>query len=205
MGEAASMKTSPTLLGRLKRDPLDQDAWEQFVGRYGRTIYRWCRTWGLQEADAEDVTQNVLTELARQMRTFAYRPEGSFRAWLKTVAHRAWCDFLDSRQRALRGSGDTAVLTMLRSVESRRDLLQHLDDEYDRELLEQALARVRLRVQPHTWDAFRMTAIEDMSAADVARQLGMKPGAIYVARSKVQKMIQEEMAKLDQDHAHSNP
>lgn len=203
MGEAASMKTSPTLLVRLRNDPLDQDAWEQFVGRYGRTIYRWCRTWGLQEADAEDVTQNVLTELARQMRTFAYRPEGSFRAWLKTVSHRAWCDFLDSRQRALRGSGDSAVLSMLRSVESRRDLLEHLDNEYDRELLEQALARVRQRVQPHTWDAFRMTALEDMSAADVARQLGMKPGAIYVARSKVQRMIQEEMAELDKDHAHS--
>jgi len=205
MGEAASMKTSPTLLGRLRHDPLDQDAWEQFVGRYGRTIYRWCRTWGLQEADAEDVTQNVLTELARQMRTFAYRPEGSFRAWLKTVAHRAWCDFLGSRQRALRGTGDSVVLNMLQSVESRRDLLQHLDNEYDRELLEQAIARVRLRVQPRTWDAFRMTAIEDMSAADVAGRLGMKPGAIYVARSKVQKMIQEEMAELDQDHTLSRP
>jgi RNA polymerase sigma-70 factor (ECF subfamily) len=205
MGEAASMKTSPTLLGRLRLDPLDQGAWEQFVGRYGRTIYRWCRTWGLQEADAEDVTQNVLTELARQMRTFAYRPEGSFRAWLKTVSHRAWCDFLGSRQRALRGTGDTAVLNMLRSVESRRDLLEHLDNEYDRELLEQAIVRVRLRVQPRTWDAFRMTAIEDMSAADVASQLGMKPGAIYVARSKVQKMIQEEMAQLDRDHTRSRP
>jgi RNA polymerase sigma-70 factor (ECF subfamily) len=205
MGEAASMKTSPTLLGRLRHDPLDQDAWEQFVGRYGRTIYRWCRTWGLQEADAEDVTQNVLTELARQMRTFAYRPEGSFRAWLKTVSHRAWCDFLGSRQRALRGTGDSVVLEMLRSVESRRDLLQHLDNEYDRELLEQAIARVRERVQPRTWDAFRMTAIEDMAAAEVAAQLGMKPGAIYVARSKVQKMIQEEMAELDQDRTHSKP
>jgi RNA polymerase sigma-70 factor (ECF subfamily) len=205
MGEAASMKTSPTLLMRLRHDPLDQDAWEQFVGRYGRTIYRWCRTWGLQEADAEDVTQNVLTELARQMRTFAYRPEGSFRAWLKTVSHRAWCDFLDSRQRALRGTGDSAVLEMLRSVESRQDLLQHLDNEYDRELLEQAFLRVRERVQPRTWAAFRMTAIEDMSAADVAAQLGMKPGAIYVARSKVQKMIQEEMAELDRDHALSKP
>jgi RNA polymerase sigma factor (sigma-70 family) len=202
MGEAASMKTSPTLLVRLRHDPLDQDAWEQFVGRYGRTIYRWCRTWGLQEADAEDVTQNVLTELARQMRTFAYRPEGSFRAWLKTVSHRAWCDFLDSRQRAMRGSGDSAVLSMLRSIESRQDLLQHLDNEYDRELLEQALARVRQRVRPHTWEAFRMTALEDMAAADVARQLGMKPGAVYVARSKVQRMIQEEMAELDRDHAH---
>jgi RNA polymerase sigma-70 factor (ECF subfamily) len=197
MGASPPPSTSPTLLGRLRHDPADQAAWNDFVDRYGRTIYRWCRTWGLQEADAEDVTQNVLLELARQMHAFVYDAKGSFRGWLKTVAYRAWCDFLDGRKRSTTGSGDSAVFRLLDSVEARDELIRQMDDEYDRELLEQAMGRVRLRVQEHTWDAFRMTALDGQSGAEVAQQLQMNIGAVYVARSKVQKMIQEEISKLE--------
>ena len=94
----ADSSTRLSLLGRLRLTPTDQEAWGEFVERYGRQVYAWCRQWGLQEADAEDVTQNVLADLARQMRTFEYHPSGRFRSWLRTIAHRAWCDLLDSRR-----------------------------------------------------------------------------------------------------------
>src|SRR5262249_27719327 len=90
-------RTSASLLERL-RAPEDQAAWRDFAGRYGPKIYKWCLRWNLQEADAEDVTQNVLLKLAAKMRTFAYDPSRSFRAWLKTVTHHAWRDFVDSRR-----------------------------------------------------------------------------------------------------------
>jgi RNA polymerase sigma-70 factor (ECF subfamily) len=183
----------------LRHEPANQAAWDDFVGRYGRTVYQWCRMWGLQEADAEDVTQNVFLALARQMQGFVYDPNGSFRGWLKTVAYRAWCDFLDGRKRAATGSGDSAVANYLDSVEAGEDLARRLDDEYDRELLEQAMVRVQLRVQGHTWDAFRMTALEQRAGAETAEQLKMTVGAVYVARSKVQKMIQEEIRKLERE------
>jgi RNA polymerase sigma-70 factor (ECF subfamily) len=67
-------------LGRLRHAPADQSAWGEFVDRYGRKIYGWCRHWGLQEPDAEDVTQDVLLKLAEKMRTFAYDASDSFRA-----------------------------------------------------------------------------------------------------------------------------
>jgi len=197
MGDSTPPATSPTLLGRLRQDPTDQAAWGDFVNRYGRTIYRWGRTWGLQEADAEDMTQAVLLKLARQMSGFEYDPSGSFRGWLKTVAYRAWCDFLDARKRTTAGSGDSAVLRLLDSVPARDELIQKLDDEYDRELLEKAMARVQLRVQDRTWDAFRMTALESVPGAEAAAALSMTPGAVYVARSKVQKMIQEEIQEIE--------
>src|SRR5262245_5549675 len=91
--------TSLTLLGRLRRNPTDQEAWGAFVQRYGRKLYGWGRQWGLQDADAQDVTQNVLLKLAHHLREFQYRTSGSFRSWLKTVAYHAWCDYLSSRQR----------------------------------------------------------------------------------------------------------
>lgn len=167
------------------------------MDRYGRKIYGWCRRWGLRQAEAQDVTQNVLLELARQMGGFVYRPTGSFRGWLKTIAYRAWCDFLTARQRTVAGGGDP-VLALLAVPAAGADLLAQLDEECERELLAEAMVRVRRRVQPHTWQAFQMMALEGQSAAEVAGRLGMQVGTVYVARGKVQKMLQEEIRQLEQ-------
>jgi RNA polymerase sigma factor (sigma-70 family) len=193
----ADSSTRLSLLGRLRLTPTDQEAWGEFVERYGRQVYAWCRQWGLQEADAEDVTQNVLADLARQMRTFEYHPSGRFRSWLRTIAHRAWCDLLDSRKAATTGSGDSAVLGLLNSVEAHEDLLKHLDSECRRELLEAAMNQVRQRVESNTWEAFRLTAQEGLPGAETAERLGLQVAAVFKAKSRVQKMIREEVAKLE--------
>ena len=192
-----NVPTSPTLLGRLGRVPADQAAWGEFAERYGRKIYGWCRHWHLQEADAEDVTQQVLLKLARTLRTFSYDPARSFRAWLKTVTHHAWRDFVEARNWPGAGSGDTAVLEQLQTVQARDALVEELDEEFARDLLEEAMARVRLRVQPHTWQAFHLLAVEGRSGAEAAERLNMKVATVFVARSKVQKMLQEEVRKLE--------
>jgi RNA polymerase sigma-70 factor (ECF subfamily) len=196
MGGDSTLPTSPTLLGKLGRWPSDQGAWGEFAERYGRKIYGWCRQWYLQESDAQDVTQEVLLKLARKMATFHYDPSRSFRAWLKTVTHHAWRDFLDGRRRPGAGSGDSQVLEQLQSVQAQGDLVGHLDEEFARDLLDEALARVRLRVQPHTWEAFRLLTYEGLSGAAAAARLDMKVATVFVARSKVQKMVQEEVARL---------
>ena len=197
MADDRTAPTSPTLLGRLGRVPADQAAWGAFAERYGRKIYGWCRHWGLQEADAEDVAQQVLLKLAHTMRTFSYDPAKSFRAWLKTVAHHAWRDFVEARNRPGAGSGDTRVLELLQTVQARDGLVDELDEEFTQELLDEAMARVRLRVQPHTWQAFHLLAVERLSGAEAAERLGMKVATVFVARSKVQKMLQEEVRKLE--------
>src|SRR5262249_28760815 len=73
----SARETHVSLLGRLRRDPTNQAAWAEFVEHYGGKIYAWCRRWNLQEADAQDVTQNVLLRLAQKMRDFAYDPARS--------------------------------------------------------------------------------------------------------------------------------
>lgn len=198
MAERSQQDTSPSLLELLRQDPANQSAWTTFADRYGRLIHQWCGRWGLQQSDAEDVTQNVLLQVSRQMGRFEYDPNGSFRAWLKTVAYRAWCDFLEQcRRRNDRGSGDTAVLQMLNSVEARDGFLEQLDEEWNRELLQEAMQRVQSRVRPPTWEAFRLMTQENLSGQQTADRLGMKVGTVWVAKSKVQKMIYEEIQKLD--------
>jgi len=189
--------TRVTLLARLRQDPTDQAAWDVFVERYGRHIYRWCRQWKLQDADAEDVTQNILAKLARKLRHFAYDPSRSFRGWLRTLAHHAWRDFVGRPRRAQAAAGDNRVRELMQTLEAREDLSQKLQEAFDHELLEAAQARVRLRVAAHTWEAFRLVALEGLPAAEVAAAVRMQVAMVYVAKSKVQKMLQEEIRKLE--------
>jgi RNA polymerase sigma-70 factor (ECF subfamily) len=198
MSSASTPATSITLLERLRQQPADQGAWAEFVRRYGPLVYRWCRRWHLQEADAQDVTQAVLVKLAAKMHTFRYDPSGSFRAYLRTLAHYAWCDFLESGKRPGAGSGDSTALRALAAAEAGEDLGQRLAAQFDEEVLAEAQARVQQRVQAHTWEAFRLTAVEGLSGAAAAAQLGMKVATVFKAKSKVQKMLQEEVARLEQ-------
>jgi RNA polymerase sigma-70 factor (ECF subfamily) len=196
MAAAPLPTTRVTLLGRLRQHPTDQAAWDVFVERYARHIYRWCRQWKLQDADAEDVTQDILAKLAQKMRAFAYDPSRSFRGWLKTLARHAWRDFLDSPRRARAAADDSQVWELMLTLEAREDLVQRLEEAFDLELLEAAKVRVRLRVAPHTWEAFRLVALEGLPVEEVAAAVQMQVAMVYVAKSKVQKMLREEIQKL---------
>lgn len=189
-------RTSASLLARLRLAPADQAAWGEFVDRYGPKVYGWCRHWRLQEADAQDVTQDVLVRLAGKMRGFEYDPSRSFRAWLKTLARHALSDFCDARGRAAAAGGSGAV-ELIHSVEAREDLIRQLDSEFDREVLEEAVARVRVRVTPKSWRVFELTAHEGRSGAEAAAELGMTVAAVFVAKGRVQKLLQEEVRRLE--------
>jgi RNA polymerase sigma-70 factor (ECF subfamily) len=198
MADLSNSRTQRTLLERLAQSGAqNQEAWSAFVDRYGRKIYLWCLRWGLQEADAQDVTQIVLLKLARRMKEFTYDPSRSFRAWLKTVTHHAWRDFVDSRQSAPLADGGDTGRERLESMAARDDLSVELDELFDLELLETAMQRVRLRAAPHTWQAFALTALEGVPAPEVARRLGMKIARVYAARSTIQQRLQEECRVLE--------
>jgi RNA polymerase sigma-70 factor (ECF subfamily) len=197
MATALLPTTRVSLLTQLRQDPSDQSGWEEFVERYGRHIYRWCRRWKLQDADAEDVTQDILVKLTRKLRAFAYDPSRSFRGWLRTVAHHAWRDFVDGRRHPQPATGDSQVEELMLTLEARDDLAQKLEQAFDLELLEAAKARVRLRVAPHTWEAFRLLALEGLPVAEVAARARLQVAMVYVVKSKVQKMLREEIGKLE--------
>jgi RNA polymerase sigma-70 factor (ECF subfamily) len=184
------------LLGRLRCAPTDEAAWEEFLWRYRPRIHGWCRGWGLQEADAEDVAQMVLARLAVRMREFEYDPSRSFRAWLKTICHHAWCDLIAARKNQV-GSGDSQIGALLESLQARDDLVGRVEEGYDLELLDRAVERVRLRVQPATWEAYRLTAVEGLPVAETAARLNLKVVSIYKAKSNIQKMLQEELRILE--------
>jgi RNA polymerase sigma-70 factor (ECF subfamily) len=129
------------------------------------------------------------------MREFRYDPAGSFRAWLRTVTRRACSRFVFKEHRARGDKGDQA----LRSIEeapAREELAQRIQQAFDEELLQQAMETVRGSVAAHTWEAFRLTALEHHSGAEAARQVGMPVMHVYVARQRVQQMLRQELDRL---------
>lgn len=195
MSASGNLDTSTTLLRKLRQHPPNEHAWNTFVEKYGRLIFGWARHWGLSPEDSEDLTQSVLMDLARQMSEFRYDPRLRFRGWLHTLTFRKWRRFLSDRKRNRAGSDDIA-LENASTPEAHKDFLARLQVDSERELLALAKEKVRARVQPKTWEAFRLTALENLSGADAAVRLGMKVGSVFVARSKVQRMIQDEYRQL---------
>jgi RNA polymerase sigma-70 factor (ECF subfamily) len=197
MGSAGGSETS-MLLRRLREAPGDSGVWSDFVRRYGPSIYRWSRGWGLADADAQDVTQNVLAKLYVRLPSFVYDRTRSFRAWLKTLTHHAWRDYLDSRSRPGQGSGGDTVAEALNSLPARDDLARRLEEEYDLELLAEATRAVRGRVAAHTWEAYRLLTEEGLSTDETAARLGVQPSMVLVAKSRVLKWLREEIRCLDE-------
>jgi RNA polymerase sigma-70 factor (ECF subfamily) len=181
-------------MDQLRQSPKNVEAWDRFVRRYRPKIYGWCRKWGLQEADAEDVAQDVIAKLTQKMSSFEYDQSRCFRAWLKTITQRTLSDLVASRTRAM---GESSIATLLETLEARADLERRIEEIFNRELLEMAMARVRERVAHPTWEAFRLTTFEGRSGAEVAQALSMPVASVFVAKHRVQKMLKEEIGKLE--------
>jgi RNA polymerase sigma-70 factor (ECF subfamily) len=137
-----------SLLERLSRDPTDEGARSDLLRLCGPRIQAWCRNWGLQEADAQDVRQQVLLELAEKMRTFTYDPTLSFLQWLKNVTRNTWSDWIRQRERRRDRTGEDEVPTLLEQMPVREDLARRLEEQYDQELLVEAFWLLALEGLP---------------------------------------------------------
>jgi len=187
--------TSLTLMMRLQKNPADTAAWDEFVQHYRPMVEDWCKKWGLQASDCDDVTQEVLVKLLVAIGQFQYDPSRSFRSWLKTVTQHALTDFARARRRLeSRVKGQVDLLAEWQNAMA--DLERSLEGAFHGELLELAMRRVEKRVKPRNWQAFQLTTVEGLSGADAADRLQMPVAQLYVAKNRVQKLLQEEILIL---------
>jgi RNA polymerase sigma-70 factor (ECF subfamily) len=194
MGESPA--TSPSLLVRI-RDAADHQAWTQFVAVYGPLVYGFARRHGLQDADAADLTQDVLRNVARFARRLEYDPnKGSFRGWLFTVVRNELRSFLAGRARQAQGSGDTAVQGLL-DAQPGADEERLWEQEHQTRLYHWAAEQVHGEVQEATWRAFQMTAVEGKSGQEAAAALGLSVAAVYLAKSRVMARLKEHIRRLE--------
>jgi RNA polymerase sigma-70 factor (ECF subfamily) len=183
--------TRPSLLVRI-RDAGDPEAWRQFVDVYAPLVYQFGRRRGLQDADAADLTQEVLQAVSGASKRLVYDPQrGTFRAWLYTVARNKLRNFLLARQRR-----HEEVDPHLLDEQPAREETEQWEREYEQRLFDWAADTVRGSFQESTWRAFWMTAVDGRGATETATALGISVGAVYIAKSRVLARLREEMKRV---------
>jgi RNA polymerase sigma-70 factor (ECF subfamily) len=196
---ADSPTTQFSLLVRI-RDSRDAEAWAEFVDIYAPLVYSLARKHGMQDADAADLTQEVLRLVAHVAPQFTYDPRrGSFRGWLFTVARNQLRKWANARKRQVRGTGCSETQRLLEEQPARDDEVADWDQEYQQRLVEWAAEKVRDHFRPATWQAFWRTALEGQDPRAVGEALGMSVGAVYIARSRVLARIKEQIQQFQDD------
>jgi RNA polymerase sigma-70 factor (ECF subfamily) len=190
-------ETPPTRLSLLVRlrDSQDELAWAEFMDVYAPLLHGFICKQGLQDADAADLTQEVLHVVARSIKALDYDPRrGTFRGWLFTVVRNKLRTFLLQRRRHGRGSGDSAVQELLAEQPApEEDLADEWERECERRRFAWAAEHVRGEVQDSTWQAFWRTAVEGQRGQEVAAALGISVAAVYLAKSRVMVRLKEHL------------
>ncbi len=188
------LNTRNSLLLRLKQH--DGDAWREFIEIYEQALIRYCRSRGLQDADAQDATQEVLAAVHDRIASWnCDTSQGSLRAWLFRVARNIAVDTLRRRARQATASGDTAIGQMLAEVPSAADAsVFHL--EYRRATFQWAADQIRPGIREITWQSFWLTAVEGMPAEQVAAKLQVSVGTVYTSKCRVMARIRAKVAEM---------
>ncbi len=178
--------TSISLLERLKQ-PAAQDSWARFVDLYTPLLFYWARRLGLQETDAADLVQEVFAVLVQTLPRFIYKPDQSFRGWLRTVLHNKW------RKKRAKLPATSAGLPGVADREPAADIGEA---EFQQQLTIRALQLMQAEFQPSTWKACWETVVCGRAPVDVARELGISVNAVYLARSRVLRRLRQELAGM---------
>ncbi len=178
--------TSLSLLEQLRLNP-DEASWQRLVDMYTPLIHGWLRRYLLPHPDADDLVQEVLAVVVREIARFecADRP-GAFRSWLRTITVHRLRDFWRSRRYRPEATGDSEFLGKLDQLEDPASGLSQLwDQEHDRHVVRQLLEQIRPEFHATTWQAFVGVMLDGDKPATVAQKLGMSINAVLLAKSRI--------------------
>ena len=210
--------TRQSLLGRLKNWD-DQESWRDFFDTYGKLLYGLARKSGLNDAEAQDAVQETLMAVAKEMPSFKYNPAiGSFKGWLLEVARRRIANQFRKRSpgKGARGSdGPPASQTPAQLPPGRRepdeartptieripdpnseDLDRLWEQDWQKNLLEVALARVKRRVNAKQYQMFNLYVTQQWPMELVKSTLGVNAAQVYMAKMRLSRMIKAEIRRL---------
>jgi len=186
-------ETHPSLILRLKGER-NERAWREFALSYEPFLRRMVARQGVPERHVPDVTQQVLFAIARSVD--GWQDDGdaaSFRRWLKRVARNVVSRFMSRERREVGGQGGTDLLELLANVP------EVTDDQawkYKYELVVWATEQMRCEFRETSWKAFWRTLVEGRAVADVAAELGVTPGSVYMSRSRITAGIRAKLREV---------
>jgi RNA polymerase sigma-70 factor (ECF subfamily) len=190
------LETSISLLERLRLRP-DAAAWQRLIDLYTPLIAGWLRRQDVQAADVDDLTQEVLGILVRELPHFHHdlRP-GAFRRWLRTIVVNRLRTFWRARGPRAVGGDEFREQVLDRLEDPDSDLSRLWDEEHDRHVVRRLLKLLQPEFEPTTWSAFRMLVLEGMPTRQAAAALGLTPNAVRIAKSRVLARFRQEIDGL---------
>lgn len=199
-GNAPWPTTSATLLKRMRKSA-DGDAWYLFVQVYAPLVYKYCRKHGLQDSDANEVTQIVLVQVSRVIGRFEYNSErGKFRGWLGLLTRRSIGHFVQRNE-----TGDRSAIQNLTDADL-AGLTGAVDpewlDHFQSSIYETAVKRIRSEFSDQAWDVFEQLCRADGDPRAVAAKLQKPIEWIYKTKHRLQQRLAEEVQHLAEDSVH---
>jgi RNA polymerase sigma-70 factor (ECF subfamily) len=189
--------TSLGLLERLKHAKPDALEWRRLRDIYFPMIRHWLSRLPDLNHEVDDLTQEVLVVLFRELPSFERRRDGSFRAWLRQITVNRMRIFCRTRRKeplAMGGPQTEQLLAQLADPTS--DLARQWDQDHDKHVFGKLLALVEGDFEPGTWQAFTRFAVEGRPAAQVAGELGVTESSVVQAKHRVLKRLREEAGEL---------
>jgi RNA polymerase sigma-70 factor (ECF subfamily) len=190
-------ETSFSLLDQIRAQP-DPACWTRLVELYTPLIRAWLHRYGVPAHDADDLTQEVLVAVVRDLPEFQHdQRRGALRRWLRTITVNRLRNYWrgrDARPVSVGGSGFAEALEQLEDPDSR--LSRFWDAEHDRHVLRRVLERIRPDFAPATWLAFTRLVVNGEPTADVAAALGISVNAVRIAKSRVMQRLRQEIGGL---------
>jgi RNA polymerase sigma-70 factor, ECF subfamily len=185
--------TSSSLLRRVWGQ--EAAAWRRVARVYTPFVYGWCRQFGLQTADIEDVAQEVFRAVARGLGGYLRQPQGKFRGWLWGITRKKLADHFRRVSRDVRPIGGETGQALLQDVveplSSSEFRIVHGDADVF--VVQRTLQLLRDDYEEHTWQAFWRTTVGHERAADIAAELGMTKKAVRQAKYRILKRLREEL------------
>ncbi|HEY7424085.1 MAG TPA: RNA polymerase sigma factor [Gemmataceae bacterium] len=190
------METPVSLLERLRAEPNDE-AWRRLDAIYRPLIQHWLLRWPSLGDEAEDVVQDVMAVVIRELSAFQRQRKGSFRSWLRTItAHRALAHYhtLQRQPRTVGAPLEECPLAQLQDPNSELSLLWN--QEHDRHVLRRLLELIEPMFEDTTLAAFRRVVFDEVEAERAAKELGLSVAAVWLAKSRVLKALRQEAEGL---------
>lgn len=186
-------ETPLSLLERLRYSP-DEPSWQRLTGLYVPLVRRWLNQQGLPPSDADDLTQEILLVIVRELPAFDHSGrKGAFRSWLRTITVYRLRGYWRSKQTR----PDQAVEEELDRLEDPGSELARIwDREHDEFIARRLMELIEPEFTPATWQAFRRQTIDGLTASEAATELGVSANAALIAKSRVLRCLRQEAVGL---------
>ena len=198
--------TRETLLERL-RNLDDQPSWQEFFDTYWKLLYCAALKTGLSDLEAEDVVQETIIGVARNMEHFRYEPQNcSFKGWLMHIARRRIIDCLRKRQTRPRDflpvpadTASTKAGPQLVDTTAERAFESIWEAEWEKNLIDAAMERVKRTVKPEHYQIFYLHSVKNLPARQIAGLLHITTAKVYVVQHRVARLVRSQVEILKRE------